>query len=400
MRRRKRFSISNKGIEQKNAHILALFIFQYSFLIPFMMFFSPSFLVAISSVLLALESVIINFGKKGAMWPLCFLIVVTAIIIAKFLLFHGNIRSIIIFLSIAFPATIVCIFEIDYNEFLFYLSKLSVVNFFVICWYPLVRIDYMRFGYGILLSCMGLYICLFQRKGILKCGHLPILHIIIFFLSTIELVLYGARGAALSFALLVIIDYLVIRRQKKKTILFLFLVIVAMVNFNEILLLLEKIANKVGIGSRAIMKYRLLLAGADTNLILSGRLGYYQAALKKFRNHPIFGGVIDLVNEQYSHNIVLDVMKDLGLVGLSIFILFLVDYFLVMRKKNIDKDLIAILGFLFSLSMGRLLFSSSIWLRPEFWVLIAFYFSRFHSRIRFCIGYRGYDGIANRHDIN
>lgn len=378
----------NLDIEKKSARVLGLFLFQYSFLIPLMMYYPSAMLVAVSGVLLLAVMLAVNIKRCGNILPLAIFFAVLLVVLVKIIIYDSRITALVTYVSICLPAAIVCLYGIDYNEFIDYVAKLSVANFFVIFWYPFVRIDYMRFGYGILLSCMGLYIYLFEKGNLRRISFKSVCYAIVFLLSCLELVLYGARGATLSFALLVISDYLLIRRDYKKMILLAFAMIFFVLNVETVIQLLEKITYKIGIGSRAIMKYKLFLNGGTIDEILSGRVEIYKNSLKKFYEHPILGGSIDFTGVEYSHNIFLEVMMDLGVCGVFVLICFLINIIITMLNGKKDLNCRIIYNILFSLAIGRLMFSSTIWLRPEFWVLIYFFFSQEYNRIRFVFKFK------------
>ncbi len=375
----------NLDIEKKSARVLGLFLFQYSFLIPLMMYYPSAMLVAVSGVLLLAVMLAVNIKRCGNILPLAIFFAVLLVVLVKIIIYDSRITALVTYVSICLPAAIVCLYGVDYNEFIDYVAKLSVANFFVIFWYPFVRIDYMRFGYGILLSCMGLYIYLFEKGNLRRISFKSVCYAIVFLLSCLELVLYGARGAAFSFILLVLLDYLVVRRQNKKLLLISPIVVIVVLHFEKVLEILETVANRIGIGSRAISKYKLLLTGGPIDEIFSGRLEIYKNSLDKFYDHPILGGSIDFVGAEYSHNIFLEVMMDLGMVGLFILLCFILKAIQSMMNKKTDINRRIVCSLLFSVSIGRLMFSSTIWLRPEFWILVYFYFSQEYHRVKFRI---------------
>ena len=68
----------------------------------------------------------------------------------------------------------------------------------------------------------------------------------------------------------------------------------------------------------------------------------------------------------YVHNLFLQVGRDFGVIAFVLYSLF------TLFNKKIPIEDRMILLVIFSLALGRLLFSSVLWKRPEFWMLVCF----------------------------
>ena len=145
------------------------------------------------------------------------------------------------------------------------------------------------------------------------------------------------------------------------------------INITKIFSLVDLILNNVGIKSYAIMKFeRQITRGFAA--ASSSRDSIYVEALRLIQKSPILGNTMSLDEEggNYVHNVFLQVGQDLGVIALFVLVIFIV-YALVQigsKKKSVENRLIILA--LFSISIGRLMFSSTIWRRPEFWMLVCF----------------------------
>ena len=141
-------------------------------------------------------------------------------------------------------------------------------------------------------------------------------------------------------------------------------------NLEFVFNILESIASRFGIFSYSLFKFkRQLLYGFED--ASSGRNELYSSAIEQIMQYPLFGGEIK-TDVLYFHNVFLQVGADFGIFAIGVIVVFLsyVVYLLGMKKSNKEEKLLLLI--LFSISFGRLMFSSSIWLRPEFWMLVFF----------------------------
>jgi uncharacterized membrane protein YecN with MAPEG domain len=75
---------------------------------------------------------------------------------------------------------------------------------------------------------------------------------------------------------------------------------------------------------------------------------------------------------EYYHNILLEILVGFGFVVFAGFILFVGRSFVKMARSG-NGTLKWVYCILFVLCFGRLMFSSTFWQRPEFWLFIGFY---------------------------
>lgn len=371
------------GNEQKNGIIAALFLFQYSMLIPLMQFISLSFLVAISGIVLMLVVFWVNkrivINKKMA------LLVFTLIIVFLLkILIDGSEPSIIVnFLMIAIPPVIVYSYQFDCGKFLEWSSKLSIVNFLLLFLEPFVGEDiaYMRFGYAMVLTAILAYILVThpnyanyaERSGRRK-KSVGIVWWVILVVSIVETIIFGSRGALVVFVAFVLIDLLLIHKKNvlKNSILTM-VGFIGLFNIENILSLLVSIANRFNVASYSLQKFQYQLS-YGIEAASSGRGRLYAEALESIKENPLFGSPMISYEdgELYTHNLFLQVGKDLGLIAMILMILFVLYCLYLISAKRLENKEKTVLAILFAVSVVRLLLSSILWERPEFWMLITF----------------------------
>jgi O-Antigen ligase. len=252
------------------------------------------------------------------------------------------------------------------------LYKISLLSFLLVFWYPFIgEQSYMRFGYAVLPNVLFILCELLYNKkkrlGIIIAGA-------ICFALLVEMFVFGARGSFFSLLLFLAIEELLINRENLKRKLAIFLgVLLAVFNIGPIIDFIYNTLLKLGIRSYALIKYRMQL-NRGIEIASSGRVNLYDTAIEQLKQSPIFGLPILLSNEDgsmvYVHNLFLQTWMDLGIVGLAILIGFLLFVIWKIWRRDIGRDDRILIAAGFFLSIGRLLFSSVLWRRPEFWLLV------------------------------
>ncbi|MGB0383280.1 MAG: O-antigen ligase family protein [Ardenticatenaceae bacterium] len=122
--------------------------------------------------------------------------------------------------------------------------------------------------------------------------------------------------------------------------------------------------------------FSVLFGQSSLDMSTMGRILSYQNAISQFITSPLFG-VGTKPNSSYPHNIFLEVASELGMLGLSIFLLLLWQLFLNTRKSldtsskethYIVANLIAI-GLIYSMTISQ--FSGNLQHQRELWMFIA-----------------------------
>ena len=367
--------INEKNFEKYNAVILSLYLFQYSFLIPLMEHIQPSVIVGVFSSLLMVISLVLNFGKIKIQknMSLIFFLVLFIFILKAFL--DGSEISIIFYyLAFAIPAFLFLSCDIEYSVFFRCANILAMVSFAVIFGIPLLgRYEYMRFGYGMSTIVVFMIARLFLYDKTWSYGE--IVESFLAIIGFVELALFGARGSILP-VLFFCCGLLIFKiRNSLKCYVYAILgsTIIGYISFHlqEIIIEVVEFFNFHGFSTYSLSKF-LMYAKYGFERASSGRTDIYYVAWEKFLSSPFLGNpMLSGEDGTYVHNLFLQFIVDFGVIGIFA-CLFI---FSATFKEFIESDsrfLRVFLLSIFSLAFGRLLFSSSYLLRPEFWVWIFF----------------------------
>lgn len=368
---------------QNNGIIAALFLFQYSLLVPFMKIFSLSFLLAVSGIVLVIAAFYVNRGIVFNIKVIILFFALLIIFLLKNLIDGSEISVLIKFLMIAIPPVIVYSYQFDYDMFLKWSCILSKANFLFLFLTPFSgeRIAYMRFGYSMVLTVIFSYISVFHPDYVNPSGHngysktsARIIDIGILVVSVAETIVFGSRGALVVFVAFVFIDLLLI--YKKRVLLNTTLMIagfITLFNLEQILSLVISLTARFNINSYALNKYQYqLVYGLEE--ASSGRGRLYATAWESIKENLLFGTPMISYDEGelYTHNLFLQVGKDLGIIAMILMAFFVLYCLYLMYAKRLDKKEKSVLAVLFVMSVVRLLLSSNLWERPEFWMLVSF----------------------------
>lgn len=357
-----------------NSLLLALFIMQYTMMLPFMKILSSTLCIAGSSIILLL--VVIIYNRKIyiniVIWGLA--IIVLCMLSFKILLMNSGIEVLIVFCYTAFPVAIIMSYPLNWSCVLKDLYYLSRVSFLLIVWEPFIGTHVrMRFGYAALSIIIFILLEYLYKND--KETKSRIFDLLIVTVIAIESIIYGTRGEILCILLFFMIEEIFINRTHlvRKILLFSGAIIV-LTNIETIISYIIRLLQHLGIRSYVISKLNgQLMKGFVA--ASSGRDILYDNALQVIRENPILGGTLTLSNDDntglyYSHNIFLQVWIDLGIIGLiSLVILIIIALRFILKKQN-NLDHRLLLAALLSISVGRLLVSSVLWRRPEFWIFV------------------------------
>ncbi len=290
-------------------------------------------------------------------------------------------RYLLFFLVFGIPAFLISGFDIDYD----YLYK-ALERFFLV--YLLVYLlfersiflssnDYWVAQMGkaysfvpiILVSMAKLY--LYREKLFISIANILLAsYFIIFDCAT--------RGAILSVALSIILFiYLLLDKRIRRVYLISILAIIVLIIVNLVSLLqsVQGMLDLSGNSISAIDKSLMMLSQEDD--MSNGRNELYSTAIDLFKKSPVFGwgiGGFEHFNmaPDYPHQLFLQILCEMGLIGLIAMMLLLKGGVkkVFMRSERLTKDR-AFLFILFMSVIPTLMFSSSYWLLPSFWLLVA-----------------------------
>ena len=259
-------------------------------------------------------------------------------------------------------------------------QKISAITFVTLCFLPIGNLDlfdgYMRYGYALLPVVDIFFFKVVEKK------EKRIFNIILYSVALVEMFIFGARGCLFAHALFVFFICFSIYRPQSKLMIKTFIGgcgLIVFYNLEFILVYLKQAFNNMGYHVYAIDKYLLQLENGFEDAS-SGRDVLWNDALEVMSQHPFFGGDIS-GRDEYYHNFFLQLGAEFGwivliLVGIAIIVMIAK----IWKLKDKYKKYVFFL--IFSIAFGRLLFSSSYWLRPELWLLIGMYFSNNFTRTR------------------
>lgn len=197
--------------------------------------------------------------------------------------------------------------------------------------------------------------------------------IIIVLVSLVIILVLGSRGAILCVGIFVILK--IIRMGKKlsyKTILLYitipFLMTTFFLSFDIILQNLHDFLLHFGIRSRNITLF------LRDQIYLSGRDRLYKDIIQEISKNPILGiglaGDRRVLGGYYSHNIVLEILGDFGIIAGSLVILSLGILIFIALFYSKDKVISNIIYIWFSIGLVHLMISSSYLIDFKFWIFL------------------------------
>lgn len=372
---------------------MAMYVFQFGFLQPIASLVNSQVPVAVFTLILILVALFYN-EFKFKRYVVIFSIVLNTFFLANAIVLSPHARKILAvyveFLAKGLSAFIIASLPVDdeelYNSFL----VISVVNFFAIGLYPFVSflssMNYMRFGYAMLPSVIMFAYALFDSK------FRSVFWLAAFFLSSLLMLIYGSRGTIVTlliYPVLIFVSSKTISAKKK----LLFLVIVTTftlmtIKFDLLTKGLDYLYFDMGIKTYSLAKLRMMTA-SGLAASSSGRDTIYKALVEIIRKSPAIGHGVGAaqryLGEGYTaHNIFLQILVETGIVGLicwsSVWFFCLIEYSRIGKARGIGfYRIVTMLG---AISFGRLLVSSDMWLRPEYWFFTSMLISSYVGRNR------------------
>lgn len=365
--------VDDKNYNVINPILVIAYLLQYGLMTPFIILTGSQLPIALFTLLLLGCAYFYN-RKIIDRFAFNLIFILSGFILLKGILLPvimGDVISneiVIGFFTIGISGILIGRLMFNFNCFIKYIIPFSWINFFMVCWIPVWSFDsvnYMRFGYALLPTILGLSISYAGSKH-------KVLNLLTIIISTLEVIVFGARGATFCLALFVILFIIMKRYYYFLVAICCFLLLCACSGIFQNIL--QYFYLHIGDDSYAIMKMMKFFEG-DLDSFSSGRLDVYNIALESIAENPVFGSpfndVVAKTGFSYYHNFMLDIATTFGIPFLLSFCIFLVYSFFRMNSFcGENYKLIYII--LFSLAFGRMFFSSVFWLRPEFWVFISF----------------------------
>ena len=207
--------INNRNT-QFNGKAIALYLFQFSFIMPFTQVIEPQLFVAIVSSIIIFSILLKNRSLVINSQALKIVLFVLLLLIIKFFLRQIDLDFILSCAMYIVPVLCIFIFPFNYLsclKFMFWLSKISFLLLFLIPFSSYYNANYMRFGYGMVPIVILAYIE-FNYYFNATSNFVPMcckkfMNLIIMAIGGLEVILYGARGCSFALLLFIILDYFI-----------------------------------------------------------------------------------------------------------------------------------------------------------------------------------------------
>lgn len=350
-------------------------------LVPFTKIFALTYgksqfqTVAVATVIL----LIIGFIKSIRIYRAYFFIITVWIILIVSYLIHDNYYTLYYVTKFSYYSAVSVYFLSrvkNIKKCLLYMGILAITALLLYIGDPSngykLTNNYMEFGFLIGLPS---FLCIrIVRK------YLGVKYFIPFeCVAFLSVFLYSNRSSVLSIIGFYILEGLFLEKKSRRykviklssifTVAFLFYLNLKLI----IETLVEIISFKYGYSSRILMTLYRYFQDKSVNGLTAGRLDLWDRFYDIFSRNIFFGSQIAIYEKYYNiyiHNILMDFLMQLGIIG-TIFLLFLIVYsFLNILKLQYFAKIFGLM--LFSLWFPKLIFSSSFWLDSYFWMFLCY----------------------------
>lgn len=364
-----------------NAYLMAMYIFQFGFMQPISSLVgSQSPIIASTLVLIAL--MIYNNGLVFKKYVVYGFFGVSVYFFVNALIFNTFISVILIgyleFMVKGFSAFVFGSLDTDDGELFDAFIKVSILNAVIMAFFPftssMVFVNYMRFGYAIVPSAMMLFYGIAYCKKSYKALYVAFM----LFIVSIT-VIYGSRGTIVVLLLFGLLHLLSSRKisvlQKASFLTVSGFTAALVIKFDLLLHILNFIKLNLHIDTYTLTKIEMALSKGIV-ASSSGRELVYARALEHIADKLWLGNGIFYHAAMYGgwpHNILLQILLESGILGLMIWIIIGAYCVRSYIKMAADDHLAMhkVTTMILALAFGRLLFSSDMWLRPEYWYVIS-----------------------------
>lgn len=368
---------------EKNSLFVALYLFQFSFLTAL----EPLVPVSVSSIIFSVVLLFLYFMKSREsvfripVNVLLFSLCVVILILVKGIRFpkysDETFRTLYHFLTIGILSLYFSSRRIDCAVFLERCKSLSVITFFMLVFIPVIGLDkfggYMRFGYALLPLANIFFYFLSETKE----KSLP--YLILYILTLFEMTVFGARGSLFAHLLFIVCVLFFLDGSRKKFLMKVTFIVAGFFiffNLENILLHIKVLFNDAGYRVYAIDKYLAYLQ-RGFEYSSSGRDVLWNIGIDNIQKYPLFGGPVGVIpgmEDTYYHNFFIQLGAEFG-IPIMLFVISIMVFMFVKAILKYDEMSKGAFFFIFTIAMGRLMFSSSYWLRPEFWMVAGMWLS-------------------------
>lgn len=361
-----------------NAYIMALFIFQFGYMQIAASMLGGQWIVSVSTLLLIGFACYVNKLKFNKISMLLVGLLLLVFLLSALFVPDGLDAALFVE-CIAKSCSAIIIAGVPTHGRYMYdaFKKVSVINFVSIALFPFVSfyssMNYMRFGYAMVPSALIFLVAAVKEEK--KFGW-----IILFVFSMSSVAIYGNRGATLVLGVFLALVFFSSRRINT-TVRFLVVALVVacvgLVLYTDILIrLIDFLYYNIGLQTYSLAKFRMQIE-LGLAVASSGRDLIYESILAHISQNPLFGvgvGATESVLGGTAHNIFLQILLETGCVGLLIWIIIWsamgIKY--VRLSKSRKPEAFYVITVVMSCAITRLLVSSDMWLRPEYWFVLSF----------------------------
>ncbi len=258
---------------------------------------------------------------------------------------------------------------------------MGVLNFLAIGLSPFVSflssMNYMRFGYALIPSALMFLFALYGADSIAR----KLAWVALSALSLGLTLVYGSRGVLIvifMFFLLVFVFSKRIGKVLKAVVLMGGPLSLYMALKSGVLLrVVDFVSGTLGVQTYSLSKIQMMMS-MGLAVASSGRDIIYYQLVQLIRTSPLFGfgiGSAQFYVRYTAHNIVLQILVESGVAGL---LLWLVVWarpaweYVRLSKDREGAGYFEVATLLLAVAFGRLLISSDMWLRPEYWFVLSF----------------------------
>lgn len=338
----------------------------------------------------------INLTSVKSVMPV-FFIIVCVLVISMMLNGIQNVGEYgVYFITFGITALILGVIQCDYYLIIVYSLRISVV--YIIMYFTVLRYDLlnsnnywslqMGAAYAFLIPAVISLIVIMHRGAFNFLKRQIITAVIIFTMSSyIIMIDCGTRGAILALGIacvMIIISKLTSIKKIIFTIIVAIIAIYAIQNIELLIKTLYDVLSIVGIRISALTKM-VMWMNVGTSLD-NGRVSRYEFAQLLFMKQAVFGygvGYYEKIGDGgYVHNIIWQLLCEVGLVGTSLLLFYAVrDIFACFfsRKSKNKEDIFR--SILFLITIPLLMFSSVHWMLPSFWLYLWSLFTRNKHKI-------------------
>lgn len=363
-----------------NAYIIALYMFQFGFLQPVAIIVDSQWPVAAFTIILVLL-MLLNNGFKTKLYVLLSFTLLSIYFLFNACIYMESSLTILLlfaeFILKSFSAFMVGSLDINSDELYNSFLKIAVINFIILGVFPFTglinSIGYMRYGYAMTPSVIMFFYAYLKNKD-LRFLWMPA--VLMAFTLT---VLYGSRGPVIVFLLVLFLAFIFnsnLSKYRKIGVLAFSGSAIFLINkYSLMLKLFRYIFYNIKIQTYSVEKFIMMIEVGITKSS-SGREELYYTLMEYIKEKPIFGNGIGFSQQALGitpHNIFLQVLLEAGITGLFLCIILTACFVYEYKILSMDnKDgFYKIVTLVISVSLGRLMVSSDLWLRPELWLAVS-----------------------------